>query len=113
MADLAAVADRVAGNVNRPAGDPVVVAAVDAAAIYVSTYAVGDPDGDPAAVPDDALTASGLVVFSTRLYLDQWAPNGAMAAVGDTSVDPVFTPEDVYRHVHHYFDRLATTWGIA
>jgi hypothetical protein len=100
-----------------------VAAAVASAVQYVGTYTALTARGLP--VPDDALTESGLVGFATRMFLDQYAPMGSSSAFGDPSFPPVFTPEDVYAHWHHYFDHLdgyveATDevpasggWGIA
>lgn len=104
--DPSVIAGRVAINVHRPADDPDVLTAVNAAIIYVQTY-TGLAELDPAGVvPDDPLTVIGLIGLGARMYLDQFAPNGATVAVGDSTFDPIYTPEDPYRHYHHFFDRL-------
>jgi hypothetical protein len=115
MADLdpVLVAADVATNLHRPADDPVVGRAVAAAIEYVATYTGLADLEPPGPVPGDALTFNGMVGFATRLYLDQYAPNGAQSAVGDNTFEPIFTPEDIYRHWHHYFDRLTVSWGVA
>lgn len=107
--DPATVIAAVAGNLNKPGTDEAVIRSVDAAITYVARVTGRAEIG----IPDDALTVTGLVVFAERIYLDQFAPNGAIGAIGAGEFDPMYTPEDLYRHVHHYFDGLAFTWSIS
>jgi hypothetical protein len=59
------------------------------------------------------LTIEGLVLLAERIFLDPQSPNGSAGAVADPSFVPNLTPEDLARHNHHYWDRLAVSWGIA
>lgn len=106
---------RVTARVHAPAtpeGAAAVGLAVDAAVDFVAWITGADP---LAAVPRPALVDTGLEAFAVRLYLDPSAPSGALGVVGD--IDGQFgavpSPEDLYRHVHHYFDHLAVSWGFA
>ena len=103
------IIERVRANLNADAADVWVEHAVDAATQYVTIQTERLELG----LPGDSLTITGLVVFATRLYLDAFAANGAQVAYGDPGFEPVFQPEDLYTHVHHYFDHLQLTFGIA
>jgi hypothetical protein len=100
---------RVAQNLNAAPEDEWVQTAVESAIIYVTDYTNRNALG----LPNDSLTVSGLVVFGTRIHQDAFAPNGAQVAVGDSSFEPIFQPEHLYKHVRHYFNRLDVTWGVA
>jgi hypothetical protein len=103
--DPVEIAARVAVLVARPADDPAVVEACEAAIEYVAIY-TGRAEADPPLeVPSTALVRSGLVGYASRIYADQYAPNGSTS--GGEMFDPVISPEDLYKHWHHYFDALA------
>jgi hypothetical protein len=123
--DPAVIAAIVADNVHRPVDDGAVTRAVDSAIAYVGIYTALTARGMD--VPDDALTVNGLVGLSERMFLDEFAPTGAMGAIGDDTFGNLFTGEDPYRRWHHNFDHLvgyteadddletpaAGGWGIA
>jgi hypothetical protein len=100
---------RVAANLHVVADDPWVEQAVDAAVVYVIDYTARNDVG----LPDDNLTAAGLVLFGTRIYLDAFSPGGAQVAVADPTFEPIFQPEHLFKHVRHYFMRLTSQWGVA
>jgi len=106
--DVAAI---LAGHLHRPVDDVAVARAVDAAIVYVRTYTGYDEAGLD--LPDDPLTIEGLVNLGERIYLDPSSPGGQLGAVGDPSFVPMFSPEDLAAHNHHYWDRLTVSWGIA
>lgn len=114
-ADRDGIAARVALAVRAAADSVDVAGAVDAAIAFVAVTELGvEPPDDPvAAVRADPLTTQGLFGFSRSLYVDALAARGASVAVGDGTVDTVFTPEDIYRHWRHYFVPLAAQWGVA
>jgi len=106
---LTEIADRVATNVHSSTEEDVWVEnAVDAALVYV----INDTGRADVGLPDDALTATGLIVFAERIYLDAFSPNGAQVAVADAGFAPIFQPEHLYKHVRHYFRRLQISWGV-
>jgi len=109
--DPDAVAAILAGHLHRPVDDVAVARAVDAAIVYVVTYTGLDAEG--LGLPDDPLTVEGLVNLGERIYLDPSSPGGQLGAVGDPSFVPMFSPEDLAAHNHHYWDRLIVSWGIA
>jgi len=41
------------------------------------------------------------------------SPGGVSNAYADPTFQPVYQPENLYAHVHHYFDHLAVSWGVA
>jgi len=98
---------RVASSLNVAADDVWVINAVDSAIDFVITKTNRELVG----LPDDPLTVSGVVVLAQRIYLD--TPNGANVAIGDASFDPIFQPENLWKHVRHYFDRLDISYGVA
>jgi hypothetical protein len=110
--DPAVIAARVGANGHRPADDPDVLESTNAAIIMVAVE-TGLADLDPPDVPGDPLTSRGLVGLATRLFVDQYAPNGSTVAVGDPSFDPSHRSNDPYDDWRVYFDRLAVSWGIA
>jgi hypothetical protein len=111
--DPVAVTAAVAANVHRPPDDELVARAVDAAIEYVAIETELAFTEPPTDLPDSPLVFSGMVGFAGRFYLDAYSPNGVTGAVGDDSFAPVFNPEDLYRHWHHYFDHLKIAWGVA
>ena len=107
---LPEIAARVRANLHADPDDEWVDHAIDAAIGYVIVW------GDLAEVglPADDLTATGLVGFAERIYLDPAGPNGTQGAIGDyTTFEPTYTPEHLYRHWRHYFKHLTAGWGIA
>jgi hypothetical protein len=109
--DPAVVAAKLAVHLHRPVDDAEVLAAVDAAIIYVRTYTGYDEAS--LELQDDALTTQGIVVLGERIYLDPSSPGGQLGGIGDPSFVPAFSPEDLAAHNHHYWDRLIVSWGIA
>ena len=113
--DPAIPAAIVAGHLHRPVDDEAVVRAVDAAIALVEIrYTAG------AELGEGPLRVEGIVNLATRIYLDPSSPGGA-GGIGDPSFVPMFSPEDLLAHVHHYFDDLimydaevtGSGWGIA
>lgn len=116
MADRTAIAADVAASLHVAADNDAVTRAVDAAAGYVCTVEnveIADPADPAASLPDTALVAQGLIGMARAMYLDAVASRGAQVAIGDTQVDTLFTPEDVYKHWRHYFVGVAASWGFA
>jgi len=103
------IVDRVRQNLHAAADDVWVSSAVQAAIGYVIVHNGLIDTGLPA----DELTVNGLVVFSTRIYLDGTSPGGVSNAYTDPTFQPVYQPENLYAHVHHFFDHLAVSWGVA
>jgi hypothetical protein len=101
-----AITARAAALLHVPADDEWLAAAVDAAI----EFSVSKTNRDDVGLPADSLTVNGLVLFAQRLYLD--TPGGAQVAVGDPSFEPMFQPENLWKHVRHYFERLKGSWGI-
>jgi hypothetical protein len=62
-------------------------------------------------LPAEPLPIGGTIVFAQRLYLN--SPNGAQVAVGDAGFEPIFTPENLWKGVRHYFDPYDISWGVA
>jgi hypothetical protein len=89
--------------------DPEIETAVLAAVIFV----IDQTNRNTVGLPDDALTIEGLVGFSTRIYLDAYSPNGSQVAIADPTFEPIFQPENLWKHWRHYFRRLYPRWGIA
>lgn len=105
--DPAIVAAKLAAKLHADPAD--VESAVAAAIVYVGTYT--GYDALAIGLPDDALTVEGLVLLGERIFLD--SSTGAQSAIGDGSFMPLFSPEDLAAHNHHYWDRLTVSWGIA
>jgi len=103
--DPVAIAARVAVLVQRPADDPIVLEAVEAAIEYVAIYTGRAEQDPPLEVPSTALVRTGLVGFAQRIYVDQYAPNGTITTGGDM-FDPVRTPVDLWKHWEDYFGPL-------
>lgn len=115
--DLDAVAERLGLLVGAPADSDDVLSAVGAAAswVLVATGVAVHPvtPADLLLLPDDPQQFQGMIGFSRALYLDAMASRGASVLIGDQTVDTVFTPEDLWRHWHHYFDPMTIQWGVA
>jgi len=103
------IAARVATNVHAATVDDWIQRAVDAAIAYVIEWTNRADVG----LPDDALTVTGLVGFSERIYLDSFSPNGAQVAVADADFSPIFQPEHLAKHWRHYWQHLDVAWGVA
>ena len=100
---------RVRANLHAADDNEWVDHAVDAAIQYVIVWT----DRTEYGLPADDLTATGIVGFAERIYLDQYAPSGAQSTIGDDTFDPIYNPEHLYRHWRHYFAHLTSGWGIA
>lgn len=106
---LTTVTARVADNLHAELPDEWITSAVDAAVEYVTVWTNRETLG----LPDDPLTVNGLVGFATRIYQDAFMPGGASVAIADPSFVPIFTPEHLFKHWRHYFNRLNVAWGVA
>ena len=102
------IVDRVAANLHVSAADVWVGSAVDAAIEYTL---IKTERGD-IGLEDTELNVNWLVGFSTRLYMDAFAPTGANVAVGDPNFEPIFSPEKLDKHWREYFLPTKVLWGV-
>lgn len=94
------IVDRVAENVHGDPTDEWIASSVDAAVDMVTIRTARDDIG----LPDDEATVNGLVLLAIRIYTD--TPGGAQVAVADPTFEPIFQPENLWKHVRHYFNHL-------
>jgi hypothetical protein len=112
----AAVAAAVATALGFPPGAPTqrVLDAAAAAVALVRWYIYGDVTTLPAPVLPSPVEAPemflGLQAFTVRIYHDPASPGGV---VGGDAYTGASIPEDLLAHVHHYFGRYKSSWGIA
>jgi hypothetical protein len=111
-AELAAEVARLAAAVLGFTGAPSerVTLAAEASVALVRGYLYGDPVAELPPVPDGADSIQGLVALCVRVYQDPASPGGV---VGGDAYTGAAIPEDLLAHVHHYFDRYRTAWGVA
>lgn len=84
--------------------------AADAAVAYIATWC----NVTPADLPDtDPLLDRGAVLLAERIYQDTGVPSGGLAAFGDSVLAGAVVPEDLARHLQHYWQHLQTAWGVA
>jgi hypothetical protein len=81
-------------------------AAVDAAVTFVERCVEIDE------LQSDPITDHALIGFSRAMYLDRLASRGQVVAMGDTTADSIFSPEDPWQHWRHFFEPLREAWGI-
>jgi len=106
---LQEIVNRVAENLHGEVTDPWITSAVDAAIVFV----LDQTNRNSVGLPSDPLTVNGLVGFATRIYLDAFSPNGSQVAIADPTFEPIFQPENLWKHWRHYFKRLYPRWGVA
>jgi len=88
-------------------GEPAIcAAAVDAAIAYVERCVEIDE------LQSDPITDHALIGFSRAMYLDRLASRGQVVALGDSTADSIFSPEDPWQHWRHFFEPLRVAWGI-
>lgn len=102
---VACVAEKL--NVVDTTGPCGVETSVEAAIIF----AIDQTNRYDVGLPDDSLTIKGVELLAERIHLD--TPNGAQVAVADPTFEPVFQPENLWKHVRHYFRRLYPRFGIS
>jgi hypothetical protein len=54
-----------------------------------------------------------VTLLAIRIFQDQGTPSGSLAVLGDSVAAGAVIPEDLTRHLHHYWRHLQHTWGIA
>jgi hypothetical protein len=75
-----------------------------------------DVNVDPADLPDtgtDQLADTGVILLAVRIFQDPGTPSGGMAVLGDSVAAGAVVPEELVRHLCHYWRHLQHTWGIA
>ena len=88
-------------------GEPdICAAAVSAAIAYVERCVEIDE------LQSDPITDHALIGFSRAMYLDRLASRGQVVALGDSTADSIFSPEDPWQHWRHFFEPLREAWGI-
>jgi hypothetical protein len=102
----AEIVGRVAELLHVAPDDVWVTAAVDSA----TEYAVVMTNLEDVGLPDEPLVVAGLIVFAQRMYTD--SPSGVNVAIGDPSFEPIFQPENLWKHVRHYFIHLRPKFAI-
>ena len=113
-AELAAVAADAAALVlgfpTAPAGPPTRVTDAAAAAVAAVRQYLYGPEDIPTLLPDGPDVIAGLTALTVRLYHDPASPSGV---VGGDAYTGAALPEDLFAHVHHYFDPYRTSFGFA
>ena len=102
MATVQELADAVAARLN---ADPAeVLGSAEAAVLYVTELTATE-----LLLPDNGgpLVWRGLDLLTERIFLDTGTPSGGIAAAGDPTFGGVYVPEDLSKHLHHYWDSIA------
>lgn len=63
--------------------------------------------------PLNALLGHGAMLLTERIYLDVPTRSGDLDAMATVSMSGVMVPEDLGRHLRHYWTPAQTRWGIA
>ena len=107
--DPAAIATQAASRLR--VADPADVQPAAAAAVqYVATWC----NVNAADLPDtDALLNTGVVLLTCRVFQDTGVPSGGQAVYGDSVLSGAYVPEDLARHLQHYWQHLQAAWGVA
>lgn len=105
--DPSVIADRAAVRLQVPAAD---LLAPAAAALE---YIAADISTTVDAIPADALTEHGAMLLTERIYQDVAARTGDLDALASFTMTGVMIPEDLGRHLRHYWTHRQHSWGIA
>jgi hypothetical protein len=108
--DVDAIATAAATRLRVDPADVHFAAAAAAAAVAV------DVNVDAADLPDpgaDPMVDLGVTLLAIRIFQDQGTPSGSLAVLGDSVAAGAVIPEDLTRHLHHYWRHLQHRWGIA
>jgi hypothetical protein len=106
--------------------DPEVIAAAAAARLNVPAvdllesataaleYIAADISGSTADLdPTNALLMIGARLLCERIYLDVSTRSGDLDALATVAMSGVLVPEDLGRHLRHYWTPAQHAWGIA
>jgi hypothetical protein len=106
--DPEVLAAAAAVRLNVPAAD--LLESANAALEYIAADISGSTaDLDPA----DALLMVGARLLTERIYQDVSTRTGDLDALGTLAMSGVLVPEDLGRHLRHYWTPVQHSWGIA
>jgi hypothetical protein len=107
MIDVEVIAQKAAVRLNVPAAD---LLAPAAAALE---YIAADISTTTDELQPGPLTEHGATLLTERIYLDVSTRSGDLDAFGTVAMSGVLIPEDLGRHLRHYWTPAQTRWGVA
>lgn len=108
MIDPSDVAEAAAGRLQVPAAD--LLESATAALVYIADDISTTLD---ALDPDDALLNIGARLLTERIWLDVPTRSGDLDAFATVTFSGVIVPEDLGRHLRHYWTHAQHSWGVA
>ena len=108
MIDPEVIAAAASARLNVPAADllPAANAALEYIAADISTT-IDTLD------PLSALLTHGAVLLTERIYQDVSTRTGELDGLATVSFSGVIIPEDLGRHLRHYWTPAQHSWGVA
>lgn len=107
MIDPEVIAQRSAVRLNVPAAE--LFEPATAALEYIAADISADVDD----LPSNALTEHGAMLLTERIYQDVSTRSGDLDPFATVSMSGVIIPEDLGRHLRHYWLPAQHRWGIA
>lgn len=108
MIDPEVIAQRAAVRLNVPAAD--LLEPATAALEYIAADISAD---NVAALPEGALIEHGAMLLTERIYQDVSTRSGDLDPFATVTMSGVIIPEDLGRHLRHYWTPAQHSWGIA
>ena len=105
--DPSAVAEAAAARLNVPAANLQVPAAA------ALEYIAADISTTVEELPEGYLIQHGAMLLCERIYQDVSTRTGDLDGLATVSFNGVIVPEDLGRHLRHYWTPAQHSWGIA